>query len=360
MEFNKKVRVDILEDEIRQSSIVTALDYMNYDVENEIVAIYFKASLSVEDESTLISIVNNHEYVDFVEEEFIQRVQLEVKTDDNIPVFSPFKSYKDSSRSFSTPDYANPNTWCHDVTFVTGEVLTTADNITYQSERVVAEGWSHYWIKWERIPNWVRADFPNRKPKVYVNDVVVTDGFVIDSDNGRVTFEEADEARTVTVDYCYGNSADYTLTPIPGKILLVDFVEIQFSNGAKFHEDSPLVFEAIYNGPALPPDSLFPGFPGYPANTDLVVNQFYYYDADDFLNESTGVESGKAFGRLTEDFMVLPWDYLTGHTLKPAGDPTTNIADREFNKLRVRSVKNKPVYNCEIATATFYCKIKNL
>jgi len=325
------------------------------------VIIYFKADLSTQELDILDQLVLDHVNEPVIQEPFVQQVELLTqKTSEQIPVFAPFKSYRDASRSFSTPDYSNPNTWCHDVTFVTGEVLTTTDNITYQSERVITEGWNHYWIKWERIPNWVRADFPDRKPKVYVDDAIVTEGFTIDSDNGRVIFDEADETRTVTVDYCYGNSGDYVLTPIAGKILLVDFVEIQFSNGAKFHQDSPLVFEAIYNGPALPANSLFPGFPGYPANTDLVINQFWYYDADDFLNESTGVESGKAFGRLTKDFMVLPWDYLTGHTLKPAGDPTTTLAAREFNKLRVRSVKNKPVYECEIATATFYCKIKDL
>jgi hypothetical protein len=357
--YSVTVNAQQLKTEIENSAITIALAGISA-LEGE-VTIYFKADLSAEEVAILDALIAAHVPSPLEQEEFIQKVSLETsKTSEGVPTFSPFKSYKDSSRSFSTPDYSSPTTWCHDVTFVTGETLITADNLVYQSQRVIPEGWNHYWIKWERIPNWVRSDFPNRKLKVYVNGALATEGFTVDHNAGIVSFLEQDAERVVTVDYCYGNSADFVLTPIPGKILLVDFVEIQFSVGCKFPEGSPLVFEAVYNGPALPPGSLSPLFPGWPSNTDLPISRFEYHDADDYLNESTGVEYGKAFGRLTKDFMVLPWDYLTGHTLKPVGDPTTNLAEREFNKLKVYSVSNKIVQECEIATATFYCKTKDL
>lgn len=288
---------------------------------------------------------------------------LEKRDADGNPIRSFSKSYRDKSRSFATPDYSNPCTWYGDTTEVTGEVMNdSGDHLTYNSSRSIAGGWNHYWINWKRIPNSARQDYPSLyDPKVYVNDVLTTSGFTLDHTNGSVTFESAlDPADVVKVDYFYGNSGDFYLVPTAGKKLLIDYIELQFTAGCTFNQESPILFQPIYNGPALPADSLYVGFPGWPANTDLPLKTYYYYDADDFLNESTGVQVGKAFGRLTKDFNILPWDYLTGHTLKPPGDTSTNIGQGEFNKLKISSLANKLVTDCEIATGTVYCKIEGL
>jgi hypothetical protein len=281
-------------------------------------------------------------------------VQLdEVHTGDGIPQFAIRKSYRDKSRSFTTPDYSNPCTWYFDKETITGEILNTSDDTTYSSGRDVTD-WNHYWIDWKRIPNNARTDFPDLKLKVYKNDVLITSGFTVDCANGTVVFDTANQGTDVIkVDYCYGNSAKFELTPLAGKKLLVDYVEVQFSQGCSFNGDIPLFFRAIYNGPAIAPL-------GIPANYDVAVNNYEYYEADDFLNESTGTMVGEPFGRLAKKYLVLPWNYLTGHTLKPAGDVTTNLMDSEFNKLVVEQASNNIVGDCEIATCTFYCKIENL
>jgi hypothetical protein len=277
----------------------------------------------------------------------------ESHTGDGITQVALRKSYRDSSRSFTTPDYSNPCTWYFNKTQVTGETLTTSDDTIYNSGRDVTD-WNHYWMDWRRIPNNARVDYPELKLKVYKNDALITTGYTVDSTNGVITFGTAnDPADVIKVDYCYGIDASFELAPVAGKKLLVDYVEVQFSQGCTFNGDIPLMFQAIYNGPAIAPL-------GIPLNTDVAVKNYEYYDADDFLNESTGTMVGESFGRLTKQYLVLPWSYLTGHTLKPAGDATTNLANNEFNKLLVKQAVNNIVADCEIATATFYCKIENL
>lgn len=56
--YTKAINSDQLSDEIRASSIVTALDYINTN--GTAVTIYFKAALSQGDQTTLDSIVSNH------------------------------------------------------------------------------------------------------------------------------------------------------------------------------------------------------------------------------------------------------------------------------------------------------------
>jgi hypothetical protein len=345
-----------LTSEIQASAIVIALKTI--DLEADILDIWFKDALSTGDKSILDSLVSAHQGTPTPEE--VTPVSLnENKTSDDILRVASIKSYKDSSRSFTTPDFSNPCTWFYDKTQVTGEVLTTSDNLTYSSTRDVTD-WNHYWINWFRIPNNARTDFPENVLKVYKNGTELTMGYTIDYINGTVTFGMAqDPADVITVDYCYGNTAKFELSPLPGKKLLVDYVEVQFSVGCTFVPDHCLKFKAVYNGLALPPNALFAGFPGYPADTDLTLKEYHYYDADDFLNESTGVMVGEPFGRLSQKYLILPWNYLTGHTLKAPGDATTNLAANEFNKLVVEQNANHIVGNSEIATCTFYCKIED-
>lgn len=352
--LNSALSADRLTLEIQQSSITIALDRI--DINGDNFDVVFKASLSAGEITTLNGLVAAHTGQSLAAPTQLVKLD-ELKASDGTLQFTPYKSYKGSSKSFCTPDYSNPCTWFEDTTQVVGEVLSTVDNTVYTSGRTVTN-WNHYWIDWTRIPNSARQVYTTIAPKVYKNDVVITNGFTLDCTNGTVTFDSAnDPSDVIKIDYYYGNSPRFTLAATAGKMLLVDYVELQFTVGCSFPANSPILFEPTYNGPALPANSLYQGFPGYPANTDLMLNRFYYYDADDFLNESTGVQLGKAFGRLNTDFMILPWEYLTGYAVKAPGDTTTNIANKEWNKLIVRKFDNKLVTNCEIATATFYCRI---
>lgn len=291
----------------------------------------------------------------------------ETKNADGLVKFQPGKSYRDTSKSFTSPDYCNRQSWWFDTTSVVDEVLTNAgDDLNYTSTRTPTSGWDHDWINWKKIPNNARQ-IPGNTFKVVVkkNDVVVTSGFIIDYTLGKVTFNSANSGSDVIkVSYRYANSSLFELSPTTGKILRVDYIEVQFSKGCVLPVDCYVIFEAVYNGPALPANSLYAGFPGYPANTDLTLKTYEYHSGADFMNEATIAHICHEFMEFTKPINILPWNYLTGHTLKPPGDATTNIANNEFNKLRMRLVKDGApdpiVTSCEIATGTVYAMTENL
>lgn len=357
---NTEINPVTYKQEVAASSITIALETAIYDNGDAVVT--FKADISIAEEAILDAITSSHDPTPVIEET-PQLVSLsEHKNSDGVLQIQPRKSFCDSSKSFTSPDFSNRQTWWFDTTAVVDEVMIDAgDHVNYTSTRTPTTGWDHDWIEWKKIPNNARQ-IPGNTFKIVVkkNDVILTSGFHLDNKLGKVIFAVPNASTDVIkVSYHYANSSNFELESLPGKILQVDYIEVQFSEGCIMPEGAHMVFEAVYNGPALPADSLYPGFPGYPANTDLTVKTYEYHNAADFMNEATGAEVCLPFMELTKSMVVLPWNYLTGHTLKPAGDPTTNIAAGEFNKLRMRLVSpgnpDPIISNCEIATGTMYC-----
>jgi hypothetical protein len=281
------------------------------------------------------------------------------KSSDTVPLSTIVKSYSDSSKSFTTPDFSNRQTWFWDYTQVTDEIMTTTDNILYSSTRTPNENWNHDWLNWQLVPNHVRQTTPEVKVVVKKNDEVIASGFTINYTNGTITFDAANNSGDVIkVSYRYGNSSRFDLTALEGKKLLVDYIETQFSVGCGIPSNCKWVFKAIYNGPAV-------AAMGIPANTDVILKSYEYYSAKDFLNESNQAYTALKFMELNNDVNILPWNYLTGHTIKSAGDTTTDISKNEFNKLRIQLVDinggDDPIVpDCEIATGTVYCLIKDV
>jgi hypothetical protein len=292
----------------------------------------------------------------------------EVKNADGVLEFEPRKSYHDTSKSFTSPDFSNRQSWWFDTTYVQDEVMTdSGDQLTYNSIRIPTSGWDHDWLNWKKIPNNARQIAGNTyKVVVKVNDVVEDpSNYTVDYTNGKITFTSARQGGDIIkVNYHYANSSNFELIPSAGKILLVDYIEVQFSKGCIMPADSYVIFEAIYNGPALPADSLYLGFPGYPANTDLVLKTYEYHSGADFMNEATIAHTCHEFMEFTKPINILPWNYLTGHTLKSPGDVTTDLSKNEFNKLRMRIIKpgspDPIITSAEIATGTVYSRVINV
>lgn len=280
----------------------------------------------------------------------------ETKNSDGIVEFQPAKSYSDSSKSFTTPDFSKRESWWYDTEQITGEVLTADGTFTiYTTTRAEYQtGWGAAWINWKKIPNNARQTRPELKVKVYVDDVLQTSGYTVNHATGVVTFSTALTApEVVKVDYNYGKSSTFELVPEAGKKLLVDYVETQFSAGCGvIPEGCYIIFQAIYNGPAIPAM-------GIPANYDVPVKTYEYHTGADFMNESTKSYVADAFMELSSKTITLPWDYLTGHTLKAPGDVTTDLVKGEFNKLKCQMIGEQLIANCDIATGTFYCVVED-
>lgn len=255
------------------------------------------------------------------------------------------KTFGEKSKTFVTPDFSDKRTWYYDTTAHVDEVLTTSDNTTYNVANAP--------IIEPRLFT-ARKDYSNHYPVVKKNDVVISSGFSIDYINGQVIFDQANAGSdSIKLSYSSPISSCYELIAQAGKKLLLNHVECQISKGAVLPVNDYMLFEAIYNGPAVPAM-------GIPANTDVVIDSFQYHTANDFINESNKGYMIEPFGALTKSVVVIPWEYMSGRIIKPVGDATTDISKSEFNKLRVKMNSDSLITSCEIATASLYCWIESL
>ena len=258
------------------------------------------------------------------------------------------KSYKDGAQTVVSPDYGNKATWYFDTTAVTDEIaVDSGDQITYDfaSDKVVLNlkkvtdrlEWSD-----KEVSTTVWDGASEVTPTPDHNVVLPASGV----NGGQIVFTSGiDASYDVKVSYHTPNSSCYELTANTGKQLLVDYVETQFTIGLDITD--VMVAEFVLNNPNT-------------GNTDYVVGFLEYHSAADFLNISNHGITIKAFGDLTKDVNILPWNYVVGYTLKPVGDATTDPANREFNKIKIYLKNDVPFGDAEIATATFYCKEEDL
>jgi len=249
------------------------------------------------------------------------------------------KSFSDSSKSFVTPDFSDKSTWFYSAIEVDDEIaIDSGDQIiyTFASGKTV--------IDLDKITN--RDDWKSKGIIVKKNDIEITTGFSVNCSSKQIIFDSANQGSDIIkVSYSYENGSTYILTADSGKVLNMNTVEAQFSAGVTFNDI--LRYELILNNPST-------------SDTDVIAKIMDYKSPQDFLNISNGGRVLEPFGGFTSKINIFFWDYLTGFILKPVGDATTNPYKNEFNKLRISLIQDEPYTNCEIATATMYCKIEDL
>lgn len=264
---------------------------------------------------------------------------------DGITKTAPVKSYAESSKSFVSPDFANRCSWFFESTRVTDETATDfGDQTTYTFAP------NDYVINLNMVTD--REDYKGSGTidctiVVKVNDVVQSSGYsitfpAVNTKGASVVFDSAlSGGDVVKVTYSKEAGSAFEVVAASGKQILLDYVETQFSAGATFNDT--LVFELIAD------------FGG----GDVVLGKTEYITAQDFLNKGNHGSQLKAFGGLTTDVNVFPWNYLTGFTIKPYAE-SVNPANNEFHKIKMYLKNNTPYTDCEIATGTFYCLIEDL
>jgi len=271
------------------------------------------------------------------------RTAIQPISKDGFSILTERKSFKDSSRSFVTPDFSDKSTWYYDAARITDEVGFTSDNTAYifGADKVV--------IDLSRISD--RNDWQSRKIIVKKNDIVITAGFTISLNESSpqqssIIFDNTNDSEDVIkVTYSYAQTSKFELTPAAGKKISFAYVETQFTVGTILTDI--LRFELVLNNPNT-------------GNADYVAGFYEYCSAKDYMNKGNHGAVVSPFGELTKDVIVLPWDYQSGYTLKPVGDATTNPASGEFNKIRIYLKQDLPYTECELATGTFYCFIEDL
>jgi hypothetical protein len=281
--------LNLMGDEIRNSDITIALDYLNFG--NGTLDIFFKAELSTAEVIILEGLVQNH----------VAQVDPVASTPvvvSNFPIGLTTKSLKTTSfkpETFSTTivthDFMDKTTWYTKSVRVTDAVLTQ-EGLTFSSEHTHWVDLTHGKVYLEDTVNASGA----YSVIVKIDDVVQTDGFEVNYNEGKVVFDN-DPGGVVKATYSYATESTWILAPYPGKKILIEHTELQFARNVQI--TNPIDFEMwVYNPHNLPNKFLY--------------NRLRYKNIKDILNANNlGQGYIPAIGGLANDVLVFPFNYAS-------------------------------------------------
>jgi len=228
-----------------------------------------------------------------------------------------------SSYAITSHNLVDRCTWFSQSVKVTDAVLTLDSGTTYASAH-------DYWIDLTHARHYLEDRYSAYYPVVIkIDDVVQTSGYTVNYEAGTVTFDEAPSG-VVKATYNYENGSAYILAPSSsGKRLMIEHTEVQFSVNVTIPK--PIVFEVwVYNPYDLP--------------NKVMYEQIKYKSAKDFINSGNlGQGLLHHFGELTQDVVVIPYQYVT----------VTPLASSTGTELRIR-VEDDVALTGELGTVTFY------
>src|SRR3972149_6690206 len=241
----------------------------------------------------------------------------------------------DSTKVYSVShNLGDKCTWHLKSLQIAGEsLIDSGDHLTFTSQH------SH-WIDTYRVTNDSNL---GKRPQIYIDGIPqmsynsqgkqTNSNIAVDYENGYVLFDTPTSAN-ITADYWYATTSEWEISPSPGKILIIDKVEGQFSNDMQVFNDI-ILFE-VYVGP-------------------YKVGGQRYKSAQDIHNWANAPSISPKFGELVSDVTMFPWNYIS-----------TTILKSSLNmKLVVRLMDNQPftwpIYNKNnFATATLYMLSEDL
>lgn len=328
---NHKVASDRLKKEIQDSAIVTALDRIATTGDD--CDIWFKDALSSGDQATLDTIVANHSG------EPLPQPNDPALDSQGAMLTVPVPELDREMKNIVTHNFCDKCTWWQQAATVTGETLTTSDNLTYSSAYP-------FWIDLTHGRFYLEDRVENRDtyiPVVKVDGVTKTEDapfggaagdYSVDYRNGTVTFHES-QTGVVTASYKRATSSLFTIAPTAGHYLLVKDSEVQFSVDVDMKDT--VNFQAwAYNPSDLP-------------NKMPVSNKTNYKTIRNFIEEARGCYPvipaiGGSSRGLTNNHVVFPFNYLQAKKL------TASLGV----EIRVW-LDNDVEFGGEFGTATFYC-----
>jgi len=348
---NHKVATDRLLSEVRESAIITAVDYVNTSGDD--CDVWFKDALSVGDETVLDGLVAAHSGEPLPEN--IPTVITTGRTaGDGSPLFSSRKP--DSPKlTFITPNWCDKTTWYSSSTYVASEVAEdSGDHATYELDHQNVIDTYHGLITFEDYLK--DGEGRSLRVAVKVNAVAKTEqdphlgtggDYTVDYALGKITFLAAlQPADVVTVEYHYAASSTYVIAPASGKILIIDKVEVQFSEDIEMKDT--FLFQAYGLVDVFAPQLI----PGVPSGTKIPLGDpLAYKTLNDLLDDSNhAYPSYPAIGNgnwraMKKAAYIFAWDYDVG---------ATNLHSSYGMEIRV-SLQHDAVCGGEFATATFYC-----
>lgn len=328
---NQKVATARLLLEVRESAIVTAVDYVNTSGDD--CDVWFKDELSEADQVVLGGIVAVHSGEPLP-------LPCPPESPSGIPLVEP-QPREGSSLVIVTHNWCDKTTWYQKSTRLIGETLSdSGDHKTFESANLFWIDLSHGKVYREDV---VSATY---LPIVKVDGEVKTErapwaesggDFEVDYAAGTVTFF-AEQTGAVTAAYSFAGSSLFTVAPVAGRKLVIESSEVQFADDIEML-DSIHFQPWAYNPADLP-------------NKVAVAAATTYKTIRDYVDEAIGVYPViPAIGGLTRGLqrphVVFPFNYKTVKELKSS----------QGLEIRIWLGDDK-VFGGEFSTATFYCTSK--
>jgi len=286
----------------------------------------------------------------------ISNQRLELRTVDGRSRFASEKSDAPKVTIYSH-DWSDPTTWTTKAVRVVAELAEdSGDHRTFTVSHQDIIDTAHGKVTQEALA--VDASGHSFRVSVTVNGSPVEEqdphygsggDYTVDYGAGIIEFfEEIDPGAEVRVTYHYANGSDFIVAPLPGRRLLIDAVECQFS------EDIVLTDTVEFQAYGLV-DVFAPQLMGEPHNipsgTKIPIGEpLHYKTMTDYQNDARGafpvypVMGGSGWRGATQRIIVFVWDYISG-------TPLSSIAGME---IRIRLLHDRP-FEGYYATATFYC-----
>lgn len=357
--LNDKVDSDRLTSEIQVSPISVSLERLETSAAS--FDVWFRAALSVEEQSTLIGIVAAH-----TGEPLKDPTQARVSDLGRMEV----EIYKAAGKSaiICSHNFCDPCSWYSQSIGVVDRVLEPINETltTYVSGRKHWIDLTHGRVTREGSLS------TSYRVTVKVNGVTKMEGvdYLVDYHHGEILFSWinpfiGDDAYTnsnpprmglgqlaandvVTASFSYSGGSCFTIKPASTKVIRIEKTEVQHTHDVLIH--SPIIFQPWMPHPYVP-GAMMP----VPSNYGGEIS--VYKGAMDFVNEGNqGVGAIRAFGGgsprgmtqrgLRHDVSVYPFDYLKSKDI----DGSKGI------ELRIWCLNDVPL-DGEYGTVTCYCTI---
>jgi len=338
---------------------VLALDRLKYDVEqagfsanllrieaelnppSDSVKIVFGTALSTEEQTQLDTVVSTHSGIPMPSS--IEEVRIaEQKDEKGLLKFVP-EVRSGTELIVATHNFCDPCSWYTESARITGEQLTELDPYTFSGNNT-------HWIDLYHGKVMHEDRIIVQQPHMYTINVYV-DGYQLVHDlypfdqaggdytvnytDGYVIFKEDMSGKQVFCDYSYARGSEWRFEPYPGKTVIVESAEAQFSSDVVYNDI--IEFDAWAYNP-------------YDFPNKVLVGRSSYKHMYNFIDEAQGVYPilpplGGELGTKNPTY-GFPFRYGTSRPLQSSLGLD----------LRVR-LKHNNTFGGERVTSTFYCTV---
>jgi hypothetical protein len=262
-------------------------------------------------------------------------------------------------KNFFSHDWTDKTSWYTNAGRVVDEVAAdTGDHLTYMLAHAHVIDLSHGKVFAEDYI--LDAGGHRYVVDAKVNGVSVSEqdaheaaggDFTVDYDAGSLTFIHARDANDiVTVTYHYATDSAFYVRPDPGKALLVQFAEVQFSADVEIRDT--VEFQPYGFVDAFAPHLM----PGVPSGTKLPLgNPIRYKSMRDYQTEavkaypSYPAMGGTSWRGMSQPVLVMDWDYIS----------STQLRSDAGMEIRLK-LAHDTAFGGAYATCAFYCSSESL